>query len=269
MKCYNHPESEAVGVCHLCSKGLCKECAALTPAGIACRGKCSDPSTVPVKEAVPATDIPRKGKLLFCFLLLFLVMTVVFVLVGVKKGHDDFHAEEVKANTMEIGRSLANRGAEEIRQVMADAISAGKMTVEDFFDEEYEKVPNSYPPKFHTRFDEFFDVTIQESIDTYLQDDRVVFAVPVDRNGYLPTHNSKFSQPLTGDSVKDRLGNRTKRIFNDTTGLAAARYDGADGQGVLVQVYQRDTGVLMMDCSAPIELDGRHWGAFRVGMELR
>src|SRR6266567_1157010 len=44
----------------------------------------------------------------------------------------------------------------------------------------------------------------------YLKDEQVVFAVLVDHNGYLPTHNSKYSLPLTGNRDKDKVGNRTK-----------------------------------------------------------
>ena len=93
----------------------------------------------------------------------------------------------------------------------------------------------------------------------------MTFAVLVDRNGYLPTHNSRYCQPLTGDFEKDKSGNRTKRLFNDKVGLAAARYDGSDGKGYLQQVYERDTGEKMWDISAPVLVKGRHWGAFRIG----
>ena len=92
----------------------------------------------------------------------------------------------------------------------------------------------------------------------------MVFAVLVDRNGYLPTHNSKYCQPLTGDREKDMLGNRTKRLFNDPVGLKAAR----NSQGTLVQVYQRDTGEKMWDISYPVFVNGRHWGSFRIGYQM-
>jgi len=32
-----------------------------------------------------------------------------------------------------------------------------------------------------------------------------------------------------------------------------------------VQVYFRDTGEKLWDISAPVVVNGRHWGAFRVG----
>jgi hypothetical protein len=48
-------------------------------------------------------------------------------------------------------------------------------------------------------------------------------------------------------------------------GLAAARYN--EGK-VLVQIYYRDTGEKIWDISAPVYLEGRHWGAFRISYTL-
>ncbi|MDT8444158.1 MAG: HAMP domain-containing protein, partial [Desulfuromonadales bacterium] len=104
--------------------------------------------------------------------------------------------------------------------------------------------------------------------DEFLNNAMVAFAVLVDRNGYLPTHNSKFTQPLTGNPEQDKLGNRTKRIFDDPVGLGAAHYDGADGNGYLQQVYERDTGEKMWDISAPVYVKGRRWGGFRIGYQM-
>ena len=55
-----------------------------------------------------------------------------------------------------------------------------------------------------------------------LRDESVVYAVGVDVNGYLPTHNTRYQQPPTGDKEKDKVGNRTKRIFDDPVGAKAA-----------------------------------------------
>jgi methyl-accepting chemotaxis protein len=85
--------------------------------------------------------------------------------------------------------------------------------------------------------------------------------VLVDRNGYLPTHNLRYSQPLTGNLANDLVNNRTKRIFNDKTGLAAARNQAP----FLIQRYQRDTGETMVDLSVPVMVKGAHWGALRIG----
>jgi hypothetical protein len=155
-----------------------------------------------------------------------------------------------------------------LEKILTDAVEKGKLSLEDLFDEDYQPIPGTSPQKYHTRYDSYLDETIQSFEDAMLDDSHVVFAVLTDRNGYVPTHNSKFSQPLTGDVEKDRVGNRSKRIFNDPVGLGAAHYDGSDGQGYLQQVYERDTGEKMWDISAPVYVNGKHWGGFRIGYQM-
>jgi methyl-accepting chemotaxis protein len=92
-----------------------------------------------------------------------------------------------------------------------------------------------------------------------------VFCAAVDRNGYLPTHNRKFSHaPRPGETAWNTANCRNRRIFDDRTGLAAAR----NRKHFLLQAYRRDMGggqvALMKDASAPIILRGRHWGALRL-----
>ncbi len=82
-------------------------------------------------------------------------------------------------------------------------------------------------------------------------------------NGYAPTHNSKFSQPLTGDHEVDLLASRDKRMFNDPAGGRAAR----NRETFLLQTYMRDTGEVLSDLSLPILVDGKHWGGLRVGFD--
>lgn len=141
-------------------------------------------------------------------------------------------------------------------------VSSGKLMVPQLFDTFYIPISDTNPQKFHTQYDRMFDGVITPIIDRYLaMDERVIFVVLVDKNGYLPTHNSKYSRPMTGDSENDTKWNRTKRMFNDRTGLAAAR----NTKSYLMQRYSRDTGEEMGDLSVPIMLYDRHWGAVRIG----
>jgi drug/metabolite transporter (DMT)-like permease len=39
MKCFYHPEADAVGTCKHCSRGLCRACAAERDGGLACSGR--------------------------------------------------------------------------------------------------------------------------------------------------------------------------------------------------------------------------------------
>ena len=171
----------------------------------------------------------------------------------------------VEDEIQEKGKKLALEGALAMSGILARALVTGALTRSQLFDTDYVEIPGTMPTKYHTAYDAYTDLHIQQPLDGYLEsDDQIFFAVLVDRNGYLPTHNTKYSKPLTGDPEKDKAGNRTERLFDDPVGLAAARSQ----QAVLVQSYNRDTGEKMWDISAPVYVDGEHWGAFRVGYSM-
>ena len=141
-------------------------------------------------------------------------------------------------------------------------LTSGQLTVPQLFDTFYVPIAETNPQKYRTQYDELTDGVVRPIIDKYLKkSERLVFVVLVDRNGYLPTHNTKYSRPLTGDADADAKWNRGKRIFNDRTGLAAAR----NRSPYLIQRYSRDTGEDMADLSVPIIIQNRHWGAVRIG----
>jgi hypothetical protein len=62
-------------------------------------------------------------------------------------------------------------------------------------------------------------------------------ACAVDNNAYYPTHDRKFSRPLTGDCETGLVNNRTNRIFNGRTGSRC----GSSIKSFLLQTYQPDT----------------------------
>ena len=129
-------------------------------------------------------------------------------------------------------------------------------------DRTYTPIPNTDPPKHKTRFDDFTDrvlPSLQEALLVAMP--QLAYAGAVDNNGYFPTHNKKFSQPLTGNYDVDIVNNRTKRIFSDRTGKRC----GSNTKPFLLQTYKRDTGEVMHDLSAPIYVNGKHWGGFRIG----
>lgn len=159
-------------------------------------------------------------------------------------------------------REAAQQAALEVGKLFSDAIRAGQITREALFDRRYAPIPHTDPPKHRTSFDAFTDRVLphlQEGLLAAMP--QLAYAGAVDNHGYFPTHNKKFSQPLTGNYAVDFVNNRTKRIFNDRTGSRC----GSNTRPFLLQTYKRDTGEVMHDLSAPIYVDGQHWGGFRVG----
>jgi len=171
---------------------------------------------------------------------------------------------KLEAELFSRGQIQSIVGAKMVGQIIEEAVDNGVFSDTDAFDRKYEQFGAFDPPKFHTKYDSYMDKAILSLQDEFLLDKSIVFAVTVDVNGYLPTHNTRYQQPLTGDPVKDKVGNRTKRIFNDPVGIQAAK----NTTKGLLQVYKRDTGETMWDVSSPIYVQGKHWGGFRVGLSL-
>jgi methyl-accepting chemotaxis protein len=156
------------------------------------------------------------------------------------------------------------RTARQYRDRIQGIIQAVSDEGVNVFDADYKPIPNTNPQKYSTCYNKVFDQRLMK-----VQDEAAsavpgaIFVASVDRNAYLPTHNSKYSRPLTGKYEVDLVHSRDKRIFNDPTGSRAA----ANTQPFLLQTYMRDTGEVMNDLSLPILVNGRHWGGLRIGFD--
>jgi methyl-accepting chemotaxis protein len=165
--------------------------------------------------------------------------------------------------------ALVRDGAAKIAAVFEQAVARGELSMDDLFDESYAPVAGSNPPQFMTRFVNLTDRVLPDIQEPMLaSDSQIVFCAGIDRNGFLPTHNRKFSQPQGKDVAWNTANCRNRRMFNDRVGLAAGR----NTKPFLVQTYRRDMGggkfALMKDVSAPITVQGRHWGGFRLGYRV-
>jgi len=168
-------------------------------------------------------------------------------------GLDDYHQRVY---------DLAREGASRIAEQFEADVLQNRITLDDLFDRSYTLIPNTSPSKYHTRFDGYTDQVLPAIQEALLpRHEGLVFAIACTQQGYVPTHNKAFSQALTGDAQVDAVQNRTKRKFDDRTGIRC----GSHQQAVLLQTYTRDTGELMHDLSVPIMVRGRHWGGLRLG----
>jgi HAMP domain-containing protein len=201
-----------------------------------------------------------KISLLLAALLLILTGAAAAVLTA----HETAQMEEM---TLEKARLAATIGARQFGDVLDTAIDSGLLTVSDVFDGALVEIRGfnwAGKPKYHTRYDAYTDRAVLAFQDKFLEYEDFIFAVGVDVKGYLPTHNSRYQKPITGIPEQDLAGNRTKRVFDDPVGAAAAK----NLQPILLQVYQRDTGETLWDVSSPIMVKGKHWGGFRIGVSL-
>ncbi|MCB1479382.1 MAG: chemotaxis protein [Rhodobiaceae bacterium] len=155
--------------------------------------------------------------------------------------------------------------AAEISAALEAEVDAGRISMADLFDQDYQPVPGSDPQQVTTRATEFTDSILPKFQEPVAEGNaQIVFCAAVDTNGYLPTHNAKFSKPQGNDPVWNAANCRNRRIFDDKVGLRA----GNNTEPYLLQTYRRDMGggnyALMKDVSAPIMVKGRHWGGLRL-----
>ena len=161
--------------------------------------------------------------------------------------------------------AAATRAATQASEAFETALKAGRIDLRGLFDEHYRPVAGSNPIQFTTTFTDLCDQLLPRIQEPVLSlDPKVVFCAAVDRNGYLPTHNAKFSKPQGRDAVWNAANARNRRKFDDRTGLRAAR----STKRFLLQTYRRDMGggqfALMKDLAVPIAVQGRHWGVIRL-----
>ena len=165
---------------------------------------------------------------------------------------------------------LARDAATRIGAMFEQAIDEGRASLDDLFDSHYAPIAGTEPQQYMTRFVALTDQLLPDLQEATLgQDGRIAFCAAVDRNGFLATHNRKFSQPQrVNDPAWNAANCRNRRLFNDRVGKRA----GANAAAPLVQAYRRDMGngqfIMMKDISAPVFVRGRHWGGFRIGVKL-
>ncbi|MFG6461860.1 methyl-accepting chemotaxis protein [Roseateles sp. DXS20W] len=164
----------------------------------------------------------------------------------------------------------AQSAAAEIGALLEDALRNGQISEADLFDEQYRPIDGTNPQQHTTRFcalgDKLFPAVQEKALGF---SDKIVFCIAADRNGYIATHNRKYCQPQRpGDTVWNTANSRYRRIFNDRTGLASAR----NTRPFLLQTYRRDMGggrfVVLKEATAPIVVNGRHWGGLRLAFNF-
>jgi methyl-accepting chemotaxis protein len=180
--------------------------------------------------------------------------------------------ERKLASIREENREIISRAvdaANDISRLLEGLIEQGKLSRQDLFDNDYLPIEGTDPQQYRTRFLSALEDVLPPIQEPLLANEaRMVFCAAVDRNGYLPVHNRKYSlAQRPGEKAWNTANSRNRRIFDDRAGLASAR----NVRPYLIQVYPRDMGgvtVLVREIDAPIRVFGKHWGGFRTAYTL-
>lgn len=89
MRCFNHEDRDAVGICKSCSRGLCHECAVEVGTSLACKDRCADDVRVlngliesNIRNAPQSWSFLRASRRSYVLSGCFLVITGVLMVVG-------------------------------------------------------------------------------------------------------------------------------------------------------------------------------------------
>lgn len=205
-----------------------------------------------------------------------------------------------------------NAFAEEVERSLEEAVDARRVRPADLFDTVYVPIAGADvrslarlfnvsrvgrdgfdPPKFSTRYDRYIDEPLMDICDRHAgHDPKIVFASVTDLNGFFIMGPKSLRRDITGNRDADLAGNRIKRIFDDATGLRAARVGlpGADAlptrasretfeqagfalgrprgaRAFLRQTYARDTGRIYNDIALPVYVQGERFGSVRIAYD--
>ncbi len=192
-----------------------------------------------------------------------IVLAIIILCLGsyfiISKLFDDLEAQ-----LFEKCRIEALTGAKSMSLAMKLMIEGKILTENELFDTQYKLIEDSRPPKYHTRYDQIFDKFIQPFEDEYLRDQDIAYAILIDKNGYIPTHNSKFAKPETENCEHNLLYARSKRIFASSPGIKEALQ--FKGNTTFKLLYNRDTDDKIWNIGAPVFVNDKHWGAFLIGV---
>ncbi|NOX20200.1 MAG: hypothetical protein GXO99_02910, partial [Nitrospirae bacterium] len=124
--------------------------------------------------------------------------------------------------------------------------SSGLISEDTLLGNTYKKVDEN---RYASGADNYFEVQILPLLKKWKSlDSRIIYVVIMDRNGYMPVHLDP---------------GRSGVIMEDQVSLKGAR-----SEKVIGQAFRRPKevgGELVNDISAPIFVNGKHWGCIRIG----
>ncbi len=166
--------------------------------------------------------------------------------------------------------AIATEVASKVSAGFEQAVAHHRISEADLFATNYQPIEGTDPPQMLARHTDLADRVVAPLIEPPLaQDPHIIFCCVCDRNGYIATHNRKYSQPQRrNDPAWNAASSRNRRVFDDRAGSVAAR----NTQPGFTQTYSRDMGggntVVLKEFDAPISVGGQHWGAVRLGVKL-
>ncbi|WP_090200943.1 methyl-accepting chemotaxis protein [Erythrobacter sp. HL-111] len=154
--------------------------------------------------------------------------------------------------------------ARQIIEATEAGIANGTITRGAVFDRDYRLIAGSAPERFTTRLTDFAAASwkpiLNRSTDAVAES---IATVCVDVNGFMPTHNDRYSQAPTGDIAHDTQYCRNGRILPEE-----AKDDGRDTTApfrayVFRYAPDGERYVVQRSIYVPLRFGGERWGSLK------
>lgn len=158
-------------------------------------------------------------------------------------------------------QSVAKEIAERAEAAMAD----GNLTIDALFDQDYQNVTGSNPPRYQTNLTQWADNNWRPVLDRIAaQGAPVRMCSQADMNGFLPTHVTARSRQPNGDLAHDTEFCRNGRILFDPLDQKAKRNTAPYMMAVYRQEGDGQQYVVVRNVYVPLFIGGRRWGDFEL-----
>jgi methyl-accepting chemotaxis protein len=182
---------------------------------------------------------------------------IIFICVQFLAGVNN---QAISDAIYEKGKMASMLGAKSIEIAFEDAIDNNFLTQEEVFDSQYVPVAGSEPQLFHTKFDAYMDETCSEFHETYFKDSSVVYARPMDLNGYAPLQGN--GDTSNKNNLKSAVDPLAKQILaGKRISLAVANTVDGFVQNYISEYNDEE----VWEFSTPVYVNGERWGSFSVG----
>lgn len=155
--------------------------------------------------------------------------------------------------------------AREISKKAEEAIASGEISEAQVFDQDYQPIEGSNPPRFSNGLSKWADSAWQPMLDAAKASSADISAAAcTDTKGFLPTHISEMSKKPTGDLAHDTKYCRNGRILFDPIDRKAKVSTAPYMMAVYRQEGDGQQYRVVRNVYVPLIINGRRWGDFEL-----
>ncbi|MFU7528690.1 methyl-accepting chemotaxis protein [Qipengyuania sp. ASV99] len=145
------------------------------------------------------------------------------------------------------------------------AIASGELSAAQLFDQDYEPIAGSNPPRFRTGLTHWADRHWRPMLDMAKQSDAHISAAAcTDTKGFLPTHITEMSRDPIGDIAHDTKYCRNGRILMEAIDHRAKQSTAPYMMAVYRQEGDGKQYRVVRNVYVPLVIGGRRWGDFEL-----